>query len=144
MAGIWETLNRPLVPEEPVRQLQAAIDTPTLERSPWEARLRGFGAGALEGLRGQTSPISLAGLAGLAVPGLGLGRAAQAAPRAIRGLAGAIPEAGPAVSGLGGTLPEFAPIGGEAAINAMRSGAVQRYIDPSEAAYTRILATMGR
>jgi hypothetical protein len=76
--------NEPLVPEAPVRRAQEAIDTPTVGRQPWEARLKGFGAGALEGLRGLTSPIELAGIAGLGLGGgaalRGAGEAAEMAP----------------------------------------------------------------
>ena len=88
MPGIYDFLTTPLVPEAPVRRLQEQIDAPTLDRSPWEARARGFGAGALEGLRGLTSPLSLAGM----VP---LGRAASMAPRAVQGLSRAIQRGGP-------------------------------------------------
>lgn len=84
MPNWMDYLTEPLVPEAPVRRLQEQIDAPTLERSPWEARLRGFGAGALEGLRGLTSPLSLASM-------LPVGRAASMAPRAIQALSKTIP-----------------------------------------------------
>lgn len=78
----------PLVDEESIRPAQDMIDPgPSMDRSPMEARMRGFGAGALEGMRGLTTPLDLAAvampMAGRAISGLkgmmGAGRAAQAA-----------------------------------------------------------------
>ena len=84
----------PLVPPSVIKPAQDAIDTPTADRGPWEARLRGFGAGALEGLRQQTSPLGLAGLAASAIPAGVMGRvaggAAKVAPEAIQGLRGVL------------------------------------------------------
>jgi hypothetical protein len=55
----------PLVPEAHTKPIQDAIDSPSLERSPMEARLRGWHAGTIEGLRSLTSPIDIiAGLSG--------------------------------------------------------------------------------
>ena len=84
MPNWMDYLTEPLVPEAPVRRLQEQIDAPTLERAPWEARARGFGAGALEGLRGLTSPLSLASM-------LPVGQAASMAPRAVQALSKTIP-----------------------------------------------------
>ena len=53
-------LTNPLIPLEWLEKAQGMIDSPTAERSPLEASLRGFGAGALEGLRDMTSPLNLA------------------------------------------------------------------------------------
>jgi len=143
-------LSEPLIPEAPVRKLQDAIDSPSLERSPWEARLRGFGAGALEGLRQQTSPANLAALAANAIPGVGGGlrglRSAKALPAALSGLRGAAPavsEVAPTAAMLGETAAEFAPVGGEAAYNAGRQ-VVKHVSDPVEAVYKAILAKGGR
>lgn len=80
-AGTWATT--PLVKPQMVQPAQDAIDSPSLDRSPGMARLQGFGAGALGGLAGMTSPMDIAGMA--AGPALGalknLGRGAQAASR---------------------------------------------------------------
>ena len=92
-------LTTPLIPEAPVRRAQEYLDTPTLEREPWEARLRGFGAGALEGLRGLSSPAELAGIGAMAIPGAGaaggigrgMARASRMAPEALQGLSRALP-----------------------------------------------------
>jgi hypothetical protein len=134
-------LGQPLVPEEAIKGLQDQIDSPTLERSPWEARLRGFGAGALEGLRQQTSPANLAALAANAIPGIGGGfRAAKAAgaiPEALQGLRGA------SYAPLGRSLAEFAPIGEEGVYNAGRQ-IINKVADPAEAAYHAILKRGGR
>ena len=92
----WRSLIEPLLPAEAIKPLQDSIDSPTGDYSPWEARLRGFGAGALEGLRQQTDPLSLAALAapaaGKAVKGvLGLVKGGKVAPGAAQGLKTASP-----------------------------------------------------
>ena len=68
----WQTATTPLVNADSAAD---AIDSPSLERSPGMARLQGFGAGALQGLAGLTSPLELAGMATLP----GAFRAAKAA-----------------------------------------------------------------
>jgi hypothetical protein len=129
----------PLVPEAPVRRAQEYIDSPDLERSPWEARFRGFGAGALEGLRGLSSPENLAMLAATGLGagiGGGMARAGRALPGAVQGLSKALPT-------LGELAPEWTAVGAEGALNAGR--AVPRVaIDPVAQAYSRILAQGGR
>jgi len=137
-------LTQPLVPESAVRPLQDAIDSPSLERSPWEARLRGFGAGALEGLRQQTTPLNLAGLVGGGVSkGIqAIGRGASVIPEALQGLRG-VSHVAAETPELGALAAEYAPVGGEELFNAGRSIAkVAR--DPAEAAYHNILARGGR
>lgn len=139
----------PLVPPS------AAVDRlaqPGLNDSkPW-AMAKGFGSGVLEGLRQQTSPVNLAGLATLPM-GLGAGKAAVGAADA---LAGVVPELVDAAQGvkqvvpmaddvtrlahtlrqrllqvpssakvatkLGQTAQEFTPVGGESVLNAAREG----------------------
>ena len=63
MAELLQTLLQraltPLVPETAVAPAVASLTTPKLDQSPWMARLKGFGAGALEGVREQTSPLNL-------------------------------------------------------------------------------------
>lgn len=143
---ILKSLTDPLVPEEPIRKLQEQMTTPKLDESPWWAMTKGFGAGALEGLRGQTSPLNLAGIAASFIPGAG------AAARGGAALAEApqLAKAGGAMAGLAEAAPqalhdvaEFAPVGGEGAWNAAR-GVAEKFTDPAEAAYKRILATMGK
>lgn len=73
----------PLLPQSAIQPAQEALDKRRLNQSPLEAQIRGFGAGALEGLRGLTSPAQLLGLAGMAVPG---GAMARFAPKALQGL----------------------------------------------------------
>lgn len=120
-------LTTPVVSKQAIQPMQEALDAPSLERSPMEAQLRGFGAGALEGLRGLTTPLNI----GSAVMGgslaSGMGR-----------LAGAAGEAMPA---LGQAAAEFAPVGGEAAYNAGRT--VQAAADPMESVYQQVLANRG-
>jgi hypothetical protein len=84
LKSAWHTANEPLVPQGAIKPMQDALDSPSLERSPFEAQLRGFGAGAMEGLRGLTSPLNLAAMA---IPG----------GRGARGVLGAAEEAGPSL-----------------------------------------------
>lgn len=81
--------TRPLVPKSFTDPIADAIDAPALERSPWEARMRGFGAGAIEGLREQINPLNIAASA---IPGYRAARGAMGIGRAARGAesAGAI------------------------------------------------------
>ena len=74
----------PLVDEETIQPYQDMMDAPILERSPMEARMRGFGAGALEGLRGMTTPLDLAGMAagGMGALASRMGRGARGVGRA--------------------------------------------------------------
>jgi hypothetical protein len=137
---LWNWVNKPLVPPS---QTVDKLAQPGLNDSPAWAMAKGFGSGALEGLRQQTSPINLAALAGTGMAAKGAIAARQlagAVPGAIEGLAGAIPKAATATVAPGA---EFAPVGGEAAYNATRP-AVQKVADPMEAVYKRIMSTMGR
>lgn len=143
----WGAANEPLIPEAPVRAAQESMTTPVLDENPWWARAKGFGAGALEGLRGQSSPMNIASNLAMLVPGAGvIGKGAQAArggaalaeaPQAARGasaMAGLVDAAPQALH----DLAEFAPVGGEAAWNAARPTAAAA-TDPAMAAYERIL-----
>ncbi len=110
----------PIVPKSAIQPAQDYLDTPSLERGPWEARLRGFGAGALEGLRGQTSPANLVGLLASGVGGRAI-PALKGAAGAVGGLARAIPrgfQAAEELPALGSAMAEFTPSGGEALYNA--------------------------
>lgn len=150
MPIIPRSLTEPLVPEEPVRKLQEKMTTPVLDENPLWAQVKGFGAGALEGLRGQTSPLNIASNLAMLIPGAGVvgrgGAALAEAPQA----AAQFGKAGGAMAGLAEAAPqalhdvaEFAPVGGESAWNAAR-GVAEKVTDPAEAAYKRILATMGK
>lgn len=117
------------MPEATKKARMETVDPgPSLNRSPMEARLRGFGAGMQEGLSNLTSPAQLAGMASMLIPGAGLVRGAgaglKAAPGAIRGLAGAAPVAEAASALPNVALPaEMLGVGGETAYNAVRQGA---------------------
>lgn len=72
-----------VIPQHYTDAAADAIDAPTLEREPWEARVRGFGAGATQGAAEQLNPLNI--IASL-VPGYravrgayGIGKGAQAA-----------------------------------------------------------------
>lgn len=78
MPGIFE----PLVPQTAIDPMQKWLDQRRLDQSPEEAQLRGFGSGALEGLRSLTSPINLAGM----LPGGAAAKLLKFAPRAARAM----------------------------------------------------------
>jgi hypothetical protein len=123
MPSIFEYATQPLIPKDAIRGVQDRIDPRSLTQSPAAARVRGFGAGALEGLRGLLTPANLA-LA--AVPMLAAGRGV---PAAMQGLAEVAPTMGrtttrvlPAMETLGETMAEFTPRGGEALYNIGKRG----------------------
>jgi hypothetical protein len=95
LAEILALGNTPLMP--PVGQ---HLDDPALDRSPEEATLRGFGAGALDGLRRNVmTPIGLASMVP-AVRGL---RAGSTAAKALPMAAGFAEDAA-AGSGMAGNI----------------------------------------
>jgi hypothetical protein len=79
LSDAWNAANTPLVPKQAIKGMQDSLEEPHLDQSPLMAGIKGFGSGTLEGLRGLTSPIQLAGIASLAGGGgLGvLGKGAQ-------------------------------------------------------------------
>lgn len=108
------SLINPLVPKQAIKPLQGLMDTPRemdegggigdalgaipdVARGLWnnpKETLGGFGAGALEGLRGQTSPLNLAALTPwgkMAKGARGLMSLGEEAPVALQGLRGALP-----------------------------------------------------
>ena len=142
-AGSFATT--PIVPKSAIQPAQDMLDSPSLERSPMEARMRGFGAGALEGLRGMTTPLDVAGLVGGGAMGM-MGRGAKAMGKVInpgldliesvpvRQIAPAIddvnsligdmqrnlarvPNRRPTMETLGERAAEFTPTGGEGLYN---------------------------
>lgn len=96
LKALLARVTAPLVPqvEQAADTTADTITTPHLAQSPTMARLKGFGAGALQGaghlLSDMTSPLNLA----LMAPTLGMGGAAEAAaepaveaaPAALRGV----------------------------------------------------------
>ena len=92
----WDALNKPLVDLSPVANRAADyVDTPELDDTGWGARLKGFGAGAIQGLgdvvSSLTSPLEL----GLAAASGGSSLAAK------RGLSGVARGLAAAEGGLG-------------------------------------------
>lgn len=128
----YNAATTPLVPKSWVDPVADAIDSPSLERRPWQANVEGFEAGALEGLRGLTSPVSLASFA---VPAL---RAA----RLGRGIIGAGEAAGEAMGAArapaGAFAPELTAVGDEGVYNAMRPTA-----PASDTFYNEMLRKLG-
>lgn len=125
----WDWANKPVVPpSEAVDKLAQ----PGLDDSPTWAKAKGFASGALEGLRKQSSPLNMLGLATMAIPGAGAIRGARAAEEgseAVLGLSKAIlglspKRYTPVTETLGELLPEYAPVGGEAMYNVGR-GAIE-------------------
>lgn len=168
MQALLARAQTPLVPQSAIQPAVSSLTEPKLDQSPMMARIKGFGAGALEGLRGQTSPLNLAALATLPMGG----GAARGAVAGAEGLARVIPEvveAAPAVKQvmpmaddvtrlaaqlknrlmqvpsagsktLGQVAPEYTAVGGESALNAGRE-AMKRVPVPRQDAYTRILGS---
>src|SRR3990167_8780029 len=83
LKGAWDWANTPLVTGG--QEFTQELGQPGLGDSPGWAQAKGFGAGALEGLRGFTSPLQLAGMA------MGGGSMMRGAQGAARGLVGAGP-----------------------------------------------------
>ncbi|SRR5258708_2794978 len=83
LSSLWSAANQPLIPEAPMRRAQEAMTTPHLDESPLWAKTKGFGAGALEGLRNMVTPL---GIASLAIPGAEAGEGVEAGVQAARGM----------------------------------------------------------
>lgn len=167
--GSWA--STPMVDEESIAPIQDAIDSPSLDRSPGMARLQGFGAGAIEGLRGMTSPMNLAMSAIPALGALrGAGRVAKAAgptldlvePSVIKQVAPAmddvdsligdmqrnlarVPNRRPPMETLGEQAAEFTPRGGEGIYNVARQhGSGAQHMDPHQMLMMRGMGGRGR
>lgn len=142
--SLFQTLlakaTTPLVPASVTQPLTNSLTEPSLTQSPAMASLKGFGAGALEGARGLTSPANIAGTLGDDLPiAMGAGLAAKYFPK----VAQALPEVAAAAPKLGEMAAEFAPVGGEAIYNAGKA-AYHAAADPAMSAYFRLLASRGR
>lgn len=140
-AAHWATT--PIVPEGPVSKFNDTLTTPHLHQSPGMARLKGFGAGALEGLRGLTSPLQLAGMAGLGGSVIGALRAAGGAAGGLGEAASAMGRAGPAMETLGEVSPEFTPVGGEEMYNVGKGATEAPQLSPLQKAYQNIMTKRG-
>lgn len=129
MPGLFD----PIVPKEAIQGLLDYVDSPSVERSPMRARVQGFGAGALEGLREQLTPFNI----GTQVAGWGAAKAfgtpMSAAARSAPGVAKA----------LGEINPEYTAKGAEEAYNAGRP-VVKGAKDMLEQIYQKILKQGGR
>ena len=158
----WGFANTPLVNADGAAD---AIDSPSVERSPMEARVRGFGAGALQGLAGMSTPLNI-GMA--AMPAMGaMMRGGQAAKRLapaldlidtptpkqvmpgaddVNALIGdlrrnlaKVPSRRPPMETLGEVNPQFTPVGGEGIYNAGQGAAGSGPVD----AYQLLLSKLG-
>ncbi len=116
--GFGQFMQNPLVPQSAIDPYQQQLEEPQLEQSPWMARLKGFGSGALQGLRGLTSPLNLAGLAGTALGGGALMRGATALPEATGALSEVTPELVQGGRGISQVLPDLTDA--DAMIGAMK------------------------
>lgn len=165
----WNAATTPLVSPEDQELTMNAIDAPSLDRSPMEASLRGFAAGAMKGFGDMSSPASIAGLIGGGGGAMGglraLGRAGKVAGPTLDIIdTPAIQQVAPAaddVTSLIGDMqrnlakiprrgapqgpasvtpsPEFVPQGGEAAFNAVRPSQSQQMTD----IYQTLMPKMG-
>lgn len=87
LSTAWNWLNTPVVSQQTLQPVTDAIDARSLDQSPLGAGVRGFAAGALEGLRGLATPLNIAATAlPLAGEYLTAGRAAKVVPEAVQGL----------------------------------------------------------
>ena len=125
-------MQTPLMPQSWIQGTQDKLTQPHLDQSPAMARLKGFGAGALSGIRDLTQPSSIVALASLLGPGMtkgmGMGEPPAISAGPLQGLARAVPgqpgEAstytGPVQETLGEIDPAMTPVGGEGMFNAAR------------------------
>jgi hypothetical protein len=90
-------LTAPRMVREPVERIGAALTEPALDRSPLEAAMRGFGAGALEGAT--DTFLSRAGLAAAALPMLRYLQVGRAIQPMLGGARGAAAAAAPVAEG---------------------------------------------
>ena len=51
----------PLIPQEAINPLQEWLEQRSLDQSPAEAQIKGFGSGALQGLRDLITPAAVTG-----------------------------------------------------------------------------------
>jgi hypothetical protein len=82
LSDLWSASNQSLIPQSAVTSAQNAITTPRLDESPTWAKIKGFGAGALQGLRDQITPLGIAAL----VAGTGAGAGMRALTGGAEGL----------------------------------------------------------
>src|SRR5213593_3770817 len=101
-------LTNPLVPQSAIQSTQESLEQPQLDQSPWMARLKGFGSGALEGLRRQTSPLNLAGIAGTALGAGPLLRGGSALAEGAGALSEITPDLVEAGQGIKQVMPTMA------------------------------------
>lgn len=138
LKGAWDFANEPLLPQGAIQPMQDRLEQPHLDQSPMMARVKGFGSGALSGLRNLTSPINLASIAGTFMGG---GAAPKLAGEAIEGGEGAMSAlkglnprtyTGPISETLGEVNPMFTPQGGEGMFNASKvaQGIGDTAVDP--------------
>lgn len=115
----YQFLTSSVIPQSVIQPTQDSLTEPHLDQSPTMARIKGFGAGALQGLRDQLTPSNIAAAAMPALPGanprfLGLAQkllsrapeAAEGASQAILGLSRALPGAEEAGAGMEGATSQ--------------------------------------
>lgn len=152
--GWWDESLLPQQAQAGIARKQAQLEEPSLERGPWEARLRGFGAGALEGLQDLTTPEGFttnvgapmaataltpvigAGLAGAYAP-RALAAASKAAP-ALAGLQRAAPAASKFAPSAMGSATEFATAGGAPMAGMGAPAAAARAVGPGTSSLARL------
>lgn len=102
MPGPLDKLTQSIVPQSWIQPAQDYLTEPHLDQSPAMAKLKGFGAGALQGLRDLATPANIA--TAMVPPMGGAVRGVAAAARPVRALEAAFPavrEAVPAAFGEG-------------------------------------------
>lgn len=129
LQALLSRATTPIVPQQAIQPAVDSLTEPKLDQSPMMAKLKGFSAGALEGARGLTDPLTLGSMA---IPGGLALRGAKSAGKAITGIRQSVPA-------LGETIAEFTPVGGEATYNAGR--AASKAPDLMETMYKRLMAS---
>lgn len=82
----YNPLTKSVIPEAPIKRAAAAMTEPRLDESPLWAGVKGFGAGALEGLQRFATPLNIATAIPTVRGAVGLMQGAKAAPGAIGAL----------------------------------------------------------
>jgi len=86
MPNPLDFLTTPIISKQAIKPTQDLIENPSKAYGPVESRVRGFASGALEGLRGLTTPLDIGSAILPELAGLGKGA------KAVSGLSRSFPE----------------------------------------------------
>lgn len=136
-------MGKPLIPQESIQGMQDSLTEPHLDQSPFMASVKGFGAGALTGLRNLSTPTNITALAGIALGAHGgPGKPPQGEPSMNPlGVREPYPLAKYGEPWLRTSDPEFVPPGGEGQWNEIYQH--MQAPKPEDLAYSRIMQNKG-